>query len=423
MKRMRMTGLAAFVAAMGLGAAVQAADGPTESPAWARGLCESVEEGVRLLEGYHLAPEEEAARAALLEALIRAAEPAVVFLDEAGLTARTERLSDQAWYSGVTLVSTDGLPKVAAVQKDSPAEAAGIQPGEWIEKVEETGIQDGTRLQEVRDLFASGEAPELALGLRDEEGKSRTVTVERVRRAESSVADVENLPADMGYIRVAGIYPGAAGEIASALEAWQSTDVFGAILDLRGADGTAEEEVPALAARFTEEGAVLYTMADRQGGELVTVRAPAAPVETMPVMVLTDEGTTAAAELLAAVLGGSVKGAMLIGRETAGDPMIREPLRLSIGRHALLATRQVRTADGSVYDGTGGVAPDVAISDVALGEILYEPETPVLRRGKTLSDEEKEDKALRDRTRNDTYLRRAADVLLGLQALGYDRER
>ena len=38
-----------------------------------------------------------------------------------------------------------------------------------------------------------------------------------------------------------------------------------------------------------------------------------------------------------------------------------------------------------------------------------------------MTDEEKEEKALRDRTRHDTYMRRATDILLGLKALGYGR--
>ena len=181
------------------------------------------------------------------------------------------------------------------------------------------------------------------------------------------------------------------------------------------------EEVPLVAARFAPEGPVLYTLSDRQGQELVRVNASPAPEAPMPVMVLVDEETTGASELLAAVLAGSVKGAMLIGRETAGDPMIREPIQLSSGSYALLATRQLKTADGTIYSGTGGVQPDVVITAAAMNETVYEPDQPILRKGKTLSDEEKEDKALRDRTRNDTYLRRAADVLLGLKALGYDR--
>ncbi|MDD3441503.1 MAG: hypothetical protein PHU50_08620, partial [Kiritimatiellae bacterium] len=94
------------------------------------------------------------------------------------------------------------------------------------------------------------------------------------------------------------------------------------------------------------------------------------------------------------------------------------------GRHAWLATREIRTADGTVYWGAGGVKPDVLITDAALNETAFEPDEPLLMRSrKTVLDEEKEDKALRDRTRHDTYLRRATDLLLGLQALGYDRKR
>lgn len=81
----------------------------------------------------------------------------------------------------------------------------------------------------------------------------------------------------------------------------------------------------------------------------------------------------------------------------------------------------MKVADGQTYVGLKGVIPDVIISDAALNESLFEPDAPVLRKGKTMTDEEKEDKALRDRTRHDTYLRRATDILLGLKALGYGR--
>ena len=185
----------------------------------------------------------------------------------------------------------------------------------------------------------------------------------------------------------------------------------------------AEGEIPAVAAKFAPAGEILYSMNDRQGNEIASVKSAESPKASLPLMVLVDEETSGAAELLAAVLGGGVKGAMVIGRETAGDPLIREPKKLSTGRYALLATRQLKTPDGMVYAGVGGVRPDVAITDSALDETVYEPETPVLRKGHSLTDEEKEDKALRDRTRNDTYLRRATDVLLGLKALGYGVSR
>jgi len=407
----------AALCAAGLWLAVHAT---AQEADWAQGLCDAVEEGTRLLVDNRMAPVNGEAKAALLEALIRASEPSVVFLDEAELAARTQQFSNREWDLGLTLVATEGLPKVAAVRADSPAAAAGVVAGEMIEEIGGRDVLSGAALKYVRGLLAEGEASALEIGVLGADGQSRKVTVERVRRAGTSLTDVEDLPAGMGYMRAAGISEGSGAEIAAVLDRWQAAGALGGILDLRGADGTAEGEIPAVAAKFAPEGEILYSVSDRQGNETVSVKAGAAPEASIPLMVLVDEETSGAAELLAAVLGGGVKGAMIIGRETAGDPMIREPKKLSTGRYALLATRQLRTADGAVYSGAGGVRPDVAITDAALDETVYEPEAPMLRKGKAMTDEEKEDKALRDRTRNDTYLRRATDVLLGLKALGYD---
>ncbi|MGD9782425.1 MAG: S41 family peptidase [Kiritimatiellia bacterium] len=390
-------------------------------------LCQAVTEGVRLLEEHRLAPAADAARKALVEALIRAGEPSAVFLDEEGLAARSRRLSEREWDTGLTLVAVpDALPKVAAVRADSPAAAAGILPGEWIEKIAGRDVLAGANLTLVREALFEGDEAPLDVGVRGADEKSRVVSVERVRRTDTSLTDVEELPAGIGYARAAGIYPGAGAEIAAALETWRAAGIFGAILDLRGADGMAEEEIPRVALPFAKKDfGTLYESGARDGSEIQGVgpggRADEAELR-MPLMVLVDGDTTGAAELLAAVLAGSVKGAMIIGRETSGDPMIREPVPLPAGGYVLLAKRRIQTADGTVYAGANGVAPDVAITDAALDETVYEPEAPVLRKGKAPTDEEKEDKALRDRTRNDTYLRRAADVLLGLKALGYAGE-
>ena len=416
---------AAWLAAAG-GTWAQDAVAPAAS-SLAADLCGAVEESVRLLRENGVAPDAAAARKALVEALIRAGEPSAVFLDEEGLAARARRLSEREWDTGLTLVAVaDGLPRVAAVRADSPAAAAGIQPGEWIEKIAGRDVLTGANLTLVRAALAEGAETKLDVGVRGADEKSRVVSVERVRRTDASLTDVEELPAGIGYARAAGIYPGAGAEIAAALEKWQAAGIFGAILDLRGADGMAEEEISRMARPFakTDFGA-LYETGARDGGaaEGAGMFGNSEPPELrMPLMVLVDGDTTGAAELLAAALAGSVKGAMIIGRETSGDPMIREPVQLPTGGYVLLAKRRIRTADGAVYAGAHGVAPDVAITDAALAETVYEPETPILRKGKAPTDEEKEDKALRDRTRNDTYLRRAADVLLGLKALGYAGE-
>lgn len=390
-----------------------------KQPAWAHELCATVDEGVRLLEASHLVPEAAVARSALLEALIRAAEPGVEFLD----TPRRPTDVLGAWEAGLLLAPMGNRFCVAAVQSNYPAATAGVLPGEFIDQIADNSVAVDTPLKTLRRWLTQGDQAELQLGVVAADGTRRTLELDRVPRAEVSVAEIERLPSNMGYVRVAGVSPGASAGLAAALEGWRGTEVFGLILDLRGAAGNAEAEVAPMVAPFAAAGTLLYVKSNRQGHEEAVVKAPAAPANALPLMVLTDEDTVGAAELLAAVLGGSVKGAMLIGRETAGNPLIREPIALPTGRYALLATREIRTADGVVYWGAGGVKPDVVITDAALNETVFEPDEPMLRKSKILTAEDKEDKALRDRTRHDTYLRRATDVLLGLQALGYDGQR
>ena len=137
MARWMKAGAALCAAGLGWAAATSAepAAVPAEAPVGvARELCDAVAEGLRVLDENRLAaPVDGAAKAALLEALIRASEPSATFLDETELAARSRRLSDREWDVGLTIVAeAEGFPKVAAVRADSPAAAAGIQPGEQI---------------------------------------------------------------------------------------------------------------------------------------------------------------------------------------------------------------------------------------------------------------------------------------------------
>ena len=156
------------------------------------------------------------------------------------------------------------------------------------------------------------------------------------------------------------------------------------------------------------------------GGDAVKFTSEDGGKMSIPVMVLVDGGTRRGAEMLSAELKGSCRGTLLIGQETAGDPLVREPRDLPDGRVALLPARTLKVADGTVYDGDGGVQPDVALSDDDKTADAYEPKSPLTLRHKKRGEleEEKVDRALRERIGTDGFLRRAVDILLGLQAMG-----
>lgn len=352
-------------------------------------------------------------REALLAATLRAADPRA----EIGAVDAAPAL----WDSDLLLVGNEGFPIVAHVVPASAADEAGIRTGDRLEEIGGMPAPKGYDVSAAAAALRTGEEAALALKVRPADG-SDVREIELVRRPVEAVSSSERLPTGIGYIRFPRIGEFAGKSIEGALSlVWTNDDaVSGIVLDLRGADGdaSAADAVRDACAPFALPGKILYRV-DPDTPSAITVAAPAlADRCRLPLMVLVDEATTGAAELLAAALRGGAESALVIGRPTAGDPLLRETRTLPDGRPVHLAVHAVETADGTRYDGRTGVIPTLAIPDRALDEKPYEPDEPVLRKGKTLSDEEKEDRALRDRTRHDPYLRRAADVLLGLQAIG-----
>lgn len=199
----------------------------------------------------------------------------------------------------------------------------------------------------------------------------------------------EVLPGQMLFVRVRGDGDGALAEFSRALDAIAPNRIYGVVIDLRGTTDLPKpvEEFSA----FTNNLSPLVFLADEEtGGEAEMLLARGTP-----------EGTSA-----------------IVGRETRGDLPRRARLVLADGRVAEWAARPL-VLRGKTYDGTHGVLPDVAVPREADDKPAYEPEEPRLRKGKTLSEEEIEDRALRDRTRHDAVLRAATDLLLGLKALGF----
>jgi len=167
-----------------------------------------------------------------------------------------------------------------------------------------------------------------------------------------------------GYIRVAEVGRGLADQIASALASLNQTNQLkGLVLDLRFAGGADYEAAARAADRFLTGDRLLL---DWQGGTArSTVKADAIRI---PVAVLVNKQTTAAAEALAAVLR-ETDAALLVGASTAGGATVFKEIALSEGR-------KLRVASGSVETGSGrklsrdGVMPDIEVLIASGDEVV-----------------------------------------------------
>lgn len=235
----------------------------------------------------------------------------------------------------------------------------------------------------------------------------------------AGIVALETWQEGVGYIKLRGLHPGSGARVAEQLRAWGSTNgLGGAILDIRGADGSDLTSVDAIASLFEGRNEVLFRVRNGRGEDIEVHRQAGGGVLKIPLMLLVDARTSEAAEALAAVMSGR-RGVMLIGGATRGDHCLRELIPLDEDLVIYVASRHVVLPDGSTYD-MGGVNPDIRVAPVArkrapTGTVAAASSASTDAKGRAVP---KRDPKLEKRMAGDAALVRAVDILLGLKALG-----
>jgi len=383
--------------------------GPVLNAGAADPLAADISAAVATLERLGLPISTAAVRRAAVENLARAVDPHARLMTADEWSSFSRRRNGLATTVPILLSYTDDLPHVAAVLQPSPCESNCVPVvGDAVVAIED---QDGEYVSPAAaaGLFDGPTGITVHITLRHADGSSCECDLERTPLQHPSLAAAVRLEHDIAYMKLNGLYADSTDLIETELRGWAQAGVFGVVLDLRGADGTNIEAAVRIASLFAPAGSLLYAMRDHRNQDIDVRRAVGAGPLGLPLMVLVDADTSGAAELLAAVLRGSARGGMIIGEETAGDPCLREPIRLPWGEFLFVATRTLSMADATAYDGNQGVTPDI---HTVTGPVAGKPaaETEKIKAEK-----------INRWTRGDPTLRRALDVLLGLKALGIEK--
>jgi carboxyl-terminal processing protease len=171
------------------------------------------------------------------------------------------------------------------------------------------------------------------------------------------------LPDEIGYIKVAAVNPGSVKDVSGAISNLQRQGAKKLILDLRySATGDPEEGVD-IANLFLDKGLIAYASGQKFPRRDFNAD-PKKDVTALPLVVLTNRGTAAAAEVAAAALQGD-KRAKIVGEHTYGDASILRPITMDDGSAIILSVAKYYSPEGkSIQD--NGVMPD---------ELVAEPES------------------------------------------------
>ncbi len=273
---------------------------------------------------------------------------------------RRQRQRGQAGFTGVgiVLLPKDGRFFVWTAIPGGPAEAAGVREFDRIMKINDIST-GGMTVDQVSGMIRgpAGTAVTLTLA-RASLADPFAITITRAPIIVPAIFKSELLEGGVGYLRLYQFVDRTGVDVRSAVASLLAQGMLALVLDLRGNSGGYLAELDRVLNTLLPSGLRVYTQM-RPGGKVDVIRTTRRPLlpESMPIVVLVDEGSASAAELLAAAIQENHRGT-LVGAKTAGAVEASVLYDLSDGSALSVTAFRLSTGRGVRLE-HAGVEPDV----------------------------------------------------------------
>ena len=267
---------------------------------------------------------------------------------------------------GVSIVPAKNGLRVVSVYKDAPARKAGLRSGDVITAADGRSLK-GLSSDKAAALIKGPKGTTVVLTV-DSDGSERRVRVEREEIKVPVVASklVERCGKKVGVVALSQFSSGAHAEVYAAIRKLEKKGAEAWVFDLRGNGGGLVDEAQLVASAFLSDGPIVTTRG-RNVPER-TLNATGQPVvpKNEPVIVLVNQGTASASEIVAGALQDRGR-ARLLGERTFGKGVFQQVIELSNGGALDITAGQYFTPKGRNLGGRGvsrgtGLGPDIAVA-------------------------------------------------------------
>ncbi len=257
---------------------------------------------------------------------------------------------------GVEVQEKNGNVVVVAPINGSPAQKAGLRTGDIISQVNGQTI---TSVTQAVGLILGPVGTSVNLTIRDPSGATSEVTLVRAIIKLVSVSWNQLPGSTIADLRLSSFAKGTATELDSALAEIKAQGSTGIVLDMRDNPGGLLEDAVAVSSRFLKTGNVLLEK-DINGNVTSVPVTQGVAVTDLPMVVLVNQGTASAAEIVAGALQDAGR-AKLVGETTFGTGTVLNQFNLPDGSALILAVEEWLTPSGKTIWHVG-LTPDVVVS-------------------------------------------------------------
>lgn len=333
-----------------------------------------------------------------IDAMLESLDPYTVFYPESDI--EEYRLMTTGQYGGIGAViqEQDGFVVITEPYQGFPAQKSGLSPGDKIIEINDKSAK-GKTTEEVSSILKGQPGTTVKLKYIPY-GETKPVIKEIVREEIQlpNIAYSGKVDEKIGYVRLQQFTENAAKEVKEEFLKLKEQNIEGFILDLRGNGGGLLQEAVLIMNIFVDkDNLIVYTKgktADRSNQYKTTFPA----VDTkIPIVVLVDEGSASASEIVAGAFQDLDRG-LVIGERTFGKGLVQNVvplpynnrLKITIAKYYIPSGRCIQAIDYSqkdrykasdstfvafktkngrlVYD-KGGIEPDVLVTNLSYSKI------------------------------------------------------
>lgn len=264
---------------------------------------------------------------------------------------------------GIEITIREGLVTVISPIEGSPAEEAGMKPGDVIVSIDGRSMEK-TNAVEALDLIRGRAGSRITLSVRreGEDGVRDFAIVRRVVKLRSVKSRL--VEKDIGYIKLSQFHRSSADEFLVSyekLETENGAKLGGLVVDIRNNPGGLLEQALALCDMFMDEGMILNVRGRSPHSSREYFARKGAEISVPSVAVIVNRGSASASEVLAGALKENGR-AKLVGTKTFGKGSVQSVMELGGGAGVKITTARFFTPDGDVI-GDRGIEPDVVVED------------------------------------------------------------
>lgn len=361
-----------------------------------------------------------------INGMLVALDPHSSYLDDESFSYMTEQTKGKFGGLGIEVTMDNGLVKVVSPIDDTPAAKAGIKAGDYITHINgETVI--GMSLNDAVSKMRGKVGTKIKLSIRRKYAKPFEVTLKRQEiKIQSVKSEIKN--DEVLYVRISSFAEETDADFSKAIKDARKKlkdKLIGIVIDVRNNPGGLLDQAVKISDLLLNKGEIVSTRSRNEEDTIKYTAEPGDLAEGLPIVVIINEGSASAAEILAGALQDHHR-AVVIGEKSFGKGSVQTVVPLGTYGAMRLTTARYYTPSGRSIQAKG-IEPDIVVKpakvEVLETDALYITEAEL--NGALKNEEDaKADKKMKDNKENaenitDYQLTRALDLV---KALGlYER--